>query len=89
MHGEAVSVEQGGAWVPGTVLWEFQDNGRARALVRVVTAGGIVVRGLHWSDELRRPGRVLELPLVVVPGQTDVIRLPAPRRAEHPLNQPA
>jgi hypothetical protein len=57
-----VAVEQAGRWVPATVLWEFPDNGRTRALVRLATAGGIVVRELHWSDELRR-GRVLELPL--------------------------
>ena len=66
-----MSVEQGGRWVPGTVLWEFPDNGRTRALVRFASGGGTVVRRLHWSDELRRPGRVLELPLVVVQDQLD------------------
>lgn len=48
---------------PAWVLWEYVDSGRRRALVRVETRGGLVVRQLHWHDELLRGARVLELPL--------------------------
>ena len=57
-------------WVPhdggplyGTVLWEYVDTGRARALVRYELPGGLVVRRLHWSDELCAAGRTIELDL--------------------------
>ena len=35
MHGATVGLEHHGRWVSGTVLWEYSDNGRKRALVRV------------------------------------------------------
>ena len=62
MQGEQVLVNRHGAWLPGTTLWEYLDGGRKRALVRVETDTGLVVRELHWCDTLRG-GRVLELPL--------------------------
>ena len=64
VHGEAVLVEYLGEWLSGTVLWEYRDTGRARALVRFETTAGLVMRQLRWSDELRPSGRTLELPLV-------------------------
>jgi hypothetical protein len=60
---EAVLVEHLGDWLPGTVLWEYPDVGRPRALVRYVTSTGLVLRRLIWSDELRTTGRTIELPL--------------------------
>lgn len=60
--GESVLVERDGAWVPGVVLWEYCDSGRTRCLVRYETSAGVVVRRLHWRDELRI-GVVLELGL--------------------------
>jgi hypothetical protein len=57
-------------WVPhdgqalyGTVLWEYVDTGRPRALVRYALPGGLVVRRLHWSDQLRATGHTIELDL--------------------------
>ncbi len=64
MHGAAVGLEHHGRWVSGTVLWEYRDNGRQRALVRVEVGAGVVVCQLHWCDELLWVGRVLELPLL-------------------------
>ena len=66
MHGAAVGLEHHGRWVSGTVLWEYNDNGRARALVRVEAGSGVVVCQLHWCDELSWVGRVLELPLLAL-----------------------
>ena len=63
MHGEAVGVQRDGSWLPGRVLWEYEDCGRRRALVSVETPGGLVHRQLHWYDELMRGQRVLELPM--------------------------
>jgi hypothetical protein len=53
-------------WLPGVILWQYLDTGRPRALVRYETPAGHVVRRLHWVDELC-PGRVLVLPLMVLP----------------------
>ena len=64
MEGETVLVDHSGEWLPGTVLWEYQDTGRWRALVRFETAAGLVIRQLRWVDELRPFGRIIELPLV-------------------------
>jgi hypothetical protein len=64
VHGAAVALEHHGRWVSGTVLWQYNDNGRDRALVRVEAGGGVVVCQLHWCDELSWVGRVLELPLL-------------------------
>ena len=62
MQGERVLVNRHGAWLPGTVLWEYLDGDRKRALVRIETDTGLVARELHWCDTLCR-GRILELPL--------------------------
>ena len=51
----AVLVERQGAWLPGHVLWTYDDIGRERALVHYDTAAGLTLRELRWSDELRRP----------------------------------
>ena len=51
------------SWLPGVVLWEYSDIGRLRALVRYELPGGLVVRRLHWRDELRTPCVVLEFEL--------------------------
>ena len=67
MHGAAVGLEHHGRWVSGTVLWEYSDSGRKRALVRVEAGGGVVVCQLRWCDELSWVGRVLELPLLSLP----------------------
>jgi hypothetical protein len=64
VEGETVLVDHRGEWLPGTVLWEYQDTGRRRALVRFETAAGLVIRQLRWVDELRPFGRIIELPLV-------------------------
>lgn len=64
VFGESVSVRYGDVWLPGTVLWEYRDVGRARALVRYRMPGGVVVRRLHWRDELRPRGVVLEMDLM-------------------------
>jgi len=63
MHGETVGVQGDGEWLPGRVLWEYDDRGRRRALVSVETSAGLVHRQLHWYDELLRGPRVLELPM--------------------------
>jgi hypothetical protein len=63
VQGEAVLVEHLGEWLPGTVLWEYLDTGRPRALVRFQTVAGLVIRQLRWSDELRPYGRSFALPL--------------------------
>ena len=58
----AVLVEHDGGWLPGHVLWSYDDVGRRRALVRFETSAGLTVRELRWADELRRPaGLVLSL----------------------------
>lgn len=71
--GAAVLVRDAARWVPGTVLWHYPDCDRERALVRYVSVSGVVVRRLHWLDELRltgaalgTAGTVIELPLQVV-----------------------
>ena len=64
MHGAAVALEHHGRRVSGTVLWQYNDTGRDRALVRVEAGGGVVVCQLHWCDELSWVGRVLVLPLL-------------------------
>ena len=64
VQGEAVLVDYLGEWLLGTVLWEYRDTGRPRALVQFETTAGLVMRQLRWSDELRPCGRALELPLV-------------------------
>ena len=51
----AVLVEHDGGWLPGHVLWSYEDVGRRRALVRYETSAGLTVRELRWADELRRP----------------------------------
>lgn len=61
MHGELVGVRQHATWVPGTVLWEYVDCGRRRALVRIEAPLGTVVRRLCWFDELLRGRPVLSL----------------------------
>jgi hypothetical protein len=60
---QTVLVDHLGSWLPGVVLWEYSDVGRQRALVRYELPGGMVVRQLHWQDELRNPGVVLEFQL--------------------------
>jgi hypothetical protein len=73
---DLVLVEHDGALLIGTVLWRYEESGRMRALVRYETPSGVVVRRLHWADELwptseppgddlepRPQGRVLELDL--------------------------
>ena len=68
-----------GEWLSGTVLWEYRDTGRSRALVRFVTVAGLVVRQLRWSDELRPCGRTIELPLVDPShGQDETVSRPPP-----------
>jgi hypothetical protein len=64
VQGESVLVRHLGEWLPGTVLWEYRDTGRPRALVRFETAAGLVIRELRWRDELKAGGRVIELPLL-------------------------
>jgi hypothetical protein len=61
--GETVLVEHVGSWLQGTVLWEYMDTGRLRALVRYELRSGLVVRRLHWRDELQPPYVVIELEL--------------------------
>jgi hypothetical protein len=65
--GEAVLVEHPGSWLHGTVLWEYLDIGRPRALIRYLLPSGFVVRRLHWRDELRSPSVVIELQLWRLP----------------------
>jgi hypothetical protein len=77
VQGESVLVCHLGEWLPGTVLWEYRDTGRRRALVRFETAAGLVVRELRWAEELRSCGRVVELPLL------DLLELP-----QHQDDQP-
>jgi hypothetical protein len=73
---DLVLVEHDGALLLGSVLWRYEESGRMRALVRYETPSGVVVRRLHWADELwptsappeEEPeptpgGRVLELRL--------------------------
>jgi hypothetical protein len=36
----------------GHVLWRYEESGRTRALVRYEMPSGVVVRRLHWADEL-------------------------------------
>jgi hypothetical protein len=59
--GEVVWVPHGGVSFPATVLWECVDMGRARALLRYTLPGGLVVRRLHWRDELESEGVTVEL----------------------------
>jgi hypothetical protein len=61
--GKPVLVEHAETWLPGLVLWEYADIGRLRALVRYELPGGLIVRRLHWRDELRSPSVVLEFQL--------------------------
>jgi hypothetical protein len=69
MPRDAVLIEHRGSWLAGTVLWEYQDSGRTRALVRYDLPSGVTVRRSHWADELRRSDRrVIELDL------SDVVR---------------
>jgi hypothetical protein len=65
--GQTLLVEHLGSWLPGTVLWEYTDTGRVRVLVRYELQSGLVVRRLHWRDELRCPGVVIELYLRRLP----------------------
>ena len=67
MTAETVLVEHLGSWVPGSVLWEYEDTRRRRALVRYQLQSGFVVRRLHWRDELRSPPVVIELQLRRLP----------------------
>src|SRR4051812_15114478 len=71
VQGESVLVCHIGIWLPGTILWEYQDTGRRRALVRFETAAGLVIRELRWIDELRSRGRIVELPLLELRQQQD------------------
>jgi hypothetical protein len=64
---EAVLVEHLGSWVPGTVLWEYEDIRRLRALVRYRLPSGFVVRRLHWREDLRSPCVIIELQLRRLP----------------------
>ena len=41
-----------GSRLRGSVLWEYMDTRRLRALVRYELPGGLTVRRLHWRDEL-------------------------------------
>lgn len=49
---DLVLVEHDGTLVIGTVLWRYVESGRMRALVRYESPSGVVVRRLHWADEL-------------------------------------
>lgn len=71
VQGEAVLVDYLGEWLPGTVLWEYLDTGRPRALVRFETAAGLACRQLRWIDELRPCGHVIVLPLIALPEPQD------------------
>jgi hypothetical protein len=82
VQGETVLVDHLGEWLPGTVLWEYRDTGRPRALVRFETAAGLVIRQLRWIDELRPCGRVIELPLVTYSGGRDESRSRPPPSPE-------
>ena len=66
--GAAVLVRDGQRWVTGTLLWHYPEGERERALVRYVSLSGVVVRRLHWVDELRPApgGTVIEMPLQLV-----------------------
>jgi hypothetical protein len=64
---ETVLVEHLGSWLQGKVLWEYTDTRRLRALVRYELPSGLVVRRLHWRDELRSPCVVIELELQPLP----------------------
>jgi len=61
--GESVWVPDNGTWLPGILLWEIVDTGRRRALVRYAVQGGVIVRRLHWRDELLPGGVTIELDL--------------------------
>jgi hypothetical protein len=80
VQGESVLVCHLGEWLPGTVLWEYRDAGRRRALVRFETAADLVVRELRWAEELRSYGRVVELPLLGLPQRQDDQTHQAPAR---------
>jgi len=76
MTDDLVLVEHDGRLLVGSVLWRYVESGRTRALVRYETPSGVIVRRLHWADELwptaatpaqvpepRPAGRVIELHL--------------------------
>lgn len=69
MSGEPVLVEHRDSWLQATVLWEYEDVGRRRALVRYELPGGLIVRRLHWRDELQTPCVVLEFQLQLLPSR--------------------
>jgi hypothetical protein len=50
--GRKVLVDDGPQLVRGVVVWEFEDTGRRRALVRYASLSGVAVSRLHWVDEL-------------------------------------
>jgi hypothetical protein len=52
MPDDLVLVEHDGRLLVGSVLWRYVESGRMRALVRYETPSGVVVRRLHWADEL-------------------------------------
>jgi hypothetical protein len=79
MTDDLVLVEHDGTLLTGAVLWSYLESGRTRALVRYETPAGVVVRRLHWADELwptsapeesttepGTAGRVIELQLRVL-----------------------
>jgi hypothetical protein len=76
MSDDLVLVEHDGRLLVGSVLWRYEESGRTRALVRYETPSGVIVRRLHWADELwptaatpapvpeaQPSGRVIELHL--------------------------
>ena len=66
-----VLVEHDGAWLPGTVVWEYVEQGRDRAMVRYRPGSSSPRTVLRWSDELRPAGSSEEPPgaVVVLPQQ--------------------
>lgn len=60
-------VRDDGRWLRGAVLFEYVDEGRPRCVVRYELPSGLVVRRLHWRDQLRTRTVVLEMPLVPAP----------------------
>jgi hypothetical protein len=77
---ETVLVEHHGSWLAGVVLWEYSDTGRPRLLVRYELPIGLIVRRLHWRDELRTPPCVvLELDLRSLVPPADAVWRSGPR----------
>lgn len=78
--GSLVLVRHDGDWLRGVVLFEYADEGRARCMVRYVLPSGLVVRRLHWRDELGTRTVVLEMPLVEAPAAERVTAADVPRQ---------